>query len=156
MWGLDNKEDWVPKNWCFCTVVLEKTLECPMDRKEIKPVNPTWNQSWIFIGRTDVETETLILWPPDGENWLTGKPLMLGKLESGRRRGQKRMRWLDGITNSMRWVWAGSGSWWWTGKPGMLQSMELQKVGHDWATELNWTESFLYLSVSFSLPLFFK
>ena len=99
MWELDCKEGCVPKNWWFWTVVLEKTLESPLDFREIKSVNPKGNQFWIFFGRTDAETETPILWPPDANNWLTGKDLMLGKTE-GRRRGQ-RMRWLNGITNSM-------------------------------------------------------
>ena len=86
-------------NWCFWTMVLEKTLESPLDCKEIKPVNPKGNQSWIFIGRTDAEAETPILWPPDVKNWLI--TLMLGKIEGGRRRGRQRMRWLDGITDLM-------------------------------------------------------
>ena len=73
MWELDYKERWEPKNWCFWTVVLEKTLESPLDCKEIRPVHPKGNQSWIFIGRTDAEAETLILWPPDGKNQLIGK-----------------------------------------------------------------------------------
>ena len=73
MWELDHNESWVPKNWCFWTVVLEKTLESPLDCKEIKPVNPKGNQSWIFIGRTDVEAVIPILWPPDAKNWLIGK-----------------------------------------------------------------------------------
>ena len=97
--GLE-KKSWVPKNWCFWTEVLEKALETPLYYKEIQPVNPKGNQSWIFIGRTDAEAETPILWPPDVKNWLIGKILMLGKIE-GRRRGRQRMRWLDGITNSM-------------------------------------------------------
>ena len=73
MWELDYKESWAPKNWCFWTVVLEKTPETPLICKEVKSVNPKGNQSWIFIGRTDAEAETLILWPPDLKNWLTGK-----------------------------------------------------------------------------------
>ena len=100
MWGLDNK-DWVPKNWCFCIVVLEKTLECSMDRKKIKPVNPTWNQPRIHIGRTDGETEAPIHWPCDLKSWLIGKDSDAGKIEGKRRRRQQRMRWLDCITNSM-------------------------------------------------------
>ena len=100
MWELDRKESWALKNWCFWTMVLEKTLESPLDCKEIKPVNPKGNQSWMFIGRTDAEAEAPILWPPDAKNWLR-KTLMLGKIEGGRRRGWQRMRWLDGITNSM-------------------------------------------------------
>ena len=91
----------VTKNCCFWTVVLEKTLESPLECKEIKPVHPKGNQSWIFTGRTDAVAETPILWPPDMKNWLIGKTPMLGKTEGRRRRGQKRMRWLDGITNSM-------------------------------------------------------
>ena len=94
---------WTPKNCCFWTVVLEKTLESSLDCKEIKPVNPKGNQSWIFIGRTDAETEAPVLWPPDGKNWLIGKDpdAGKGKTEGRRRRGQQRMRWLDGITDSM-------------------------------------------------------
>ena len=79
MWELDYKESWVPKNWCFWTVVLEKTFESPLDFKEIQPVNPKGNQSWLFIGRTDVEAETPILWPPDIKNRLIGKDPDAGK-----------------------------------------------------------------------------
>ena len=79
MWELDHKESWVPKNWCFWTVVLEKTLEHPLDSKEIKPVNPKGNQSWILIRRTDAEAEAPILWPPDVMNWLIGKDPDAGK-----------------------------------------------------------------------------
>ena len=92
MWELDCKESWALKNWCFWTVVLEKTLE-------IQPVYPKGNQSWIFIGRTDAEGVTPVLWPPDVKP--LEKTLMLGKIEGGRRRGRQRMRWLDGSTNSM-------------------------------------------------------
>ena len=99
MWQLDHKESWAPKDWCFWTVVLEKTLESPLDCKEIKPVNPKGNQSWQFIGRTDAEAETLILWPPDTKT--LEKTLRLGKIEARRRRGRQRMKWLDGITDSM-------------------------------------------------------
>ena len=79
MWELDHKESWMLKNWCFWTVVLEKPLVSPLDCKEIQPVHPKGNQSWIFIGRTDAETETPILWPPDAKNWLTGKDPETGK-----------------------------------------------------------------------------
>ena len=101
MWELDYKESWAPKNWCFWTMVLEKTLESPLGCKDIKPVNPKGNQSWIFIGRTDAKAETPILWPLDAENWLIRKDPDAGKDEGKRRRGQQRMRWLDGITDSM-------------------------------------------------------
>ena len=79
MWELDYKESWVPKNWCFWTVVLEKTLECPLDCKEIQPVYPKGDQFWLFTGRSDTESETPILWPPDAKNWLTGKDPDAGK-----------------------------------------------------------------------------
>ena len=79
MWELDHKEGWVPKNWCFWIAVLEKTLESPLDCKEIKPVNPKGNQSWIFTGKTDAEAEALILWPPDAKSWLIGKDPDAGK-----------------------------------------------------------------------------
>ena len=99
MWGLDHKEGWAPKDRCFWA---SETLESPSDCKEIKPVNPEGNQSWIFIGRTDAEAEVPILRPPDGKSWLIRKKrLMLGKIEGRRRRGQQRLRWLDGITDSM-------------------------------------------------------
>ena len=139
MWELDHKEGWVPKNWCFWTVVLEKTLESPLDCKEIQPDNPKGNQPWIFIGRTDAEAETPKLWPPDVKNWLFGKDLDAGKdwsWEKGDDRGR------DGSMASLTrwtWVWVSSRSWWWTGRPGVLQSMELWRVGQDWETELNWT-----------------
>ena len=94
------KEGWALKNWCFWTVVLEKTLESLLDCKEIKLVNPKRNQSWILIGRTDAEAETPILWPPDVKSDSLEKTLMLGKIE-GRRRGWQKTRWLDGITSSM-------------------------------------------------------
>ena len=138
MWELDCKEGWTLKNWCFQIVVLEKTLESPLDCKEIKAVNSKGNQSWIFIGRTDAEAETPILWSPDTKSWLTGRDPLLGKIKGRRKRGWQRMRWLDSITDSMMtWVWASSGCWWWTGKPGMLLSTGSQTVGHDCVTELN-------------------
>ena len=103
MWELDCKESWMPKNWCFCTMVLEKTLESPLDCKEIQLVHSKGDQSWVFIGRTDAEAETPtlefghLLWRTDSLE----KTLMLGKIEGRRRRAQQRMRRLDGITDSM-------------------------------------------------------
>ena len=100
MWDLDCKEGWAPKNGCFWTVVLEKTLESPLDCNEIKPVKG--NQSWIFVGRTDAEAKAPVLWPPDVKTDSIGeKTLMLGKIEGRRRRWRQRMRWLNGITDSM-------------------------------------------------------
>ena len=137
MWELDYKESWELKNWCFRTVVLEKTLESPLDCKEIQPVNPKGNQSWIFIGRMDAEAETPLLWPPDVKNWLIGKDPKSGnnwrQEEEGNDRGWG--GWMASLTQ-WTWVWISPGSWWWTGKPGVLQSMGSQSVGHDWATEL--------------------
>ena len=98
---LDHKEGWVPKNGCFWTIVLEKTLGNPLDCKEIQAVHPKGNQSWIFIGRADAEAGAPILWSPNSKSWLIKKTLMLGKIEGKRRRGQQRMRWLDGITDSV-------------------------------------------------------
>ena len=139
MWELDHKENWVLKNWCFWTVMLKKTLESPLHCKEIKPVNPKGNQSWIFIGRTDAEAEKLqyfghLMWRTNS----FAKTLMLGKIEGGKRRGWQRMRWLDGITDSMDMSLSKHQELWWTGKPGMLQSVGSQRVGHNWVTELNW------------------
>ena len=100
MWELDCEESWAQKNWCFWSVVLEKTLESPLDCKEIQPVHPK-DQSWVFIGRTDGEAKTPILWPPQLKSWLIGKDPDAGR-DGGRRiRGQQKMRWLDGITDSM-------------------------------------------------------
>ena len=99
MWELDCKESWAPKNWCFWTVVLEKTLESPLDCKEIQPVHPKGNQSWIFVGGTDAEDP--ILWPPDSKNWLVGKDLDAGKDWRWEEKGTAEERWLDDITDSM-------------------------------------------------------
>ena len=135
MWELDYKESWALKNWCFWTVVLEKTLESLLDSKEIQPVHPKGDQSWVFIGRTDVEAEIPILWLLDMKNWLIGKDTDAGK---DRRQEEKRVtedemvgwdHWLNGHEFEQA--------------PGVdrqesLQSMGLQRVGHDWG--LNWTE----------------
>ena len=138
MWELDCEESWAPKNWCFWTVVLQKTLESLWDYKEIQPVHSKGDQSWVFIGRTDIEAETPKLWPPDMKSWFIGKDPVAGKrLRAG---GDEDYRRWDGwMASSTRWtgVWVDSGSWWWAGRPGVLRFMGLQRVGHDWVTELN-------------------
>ena len=101
IWELDYKESWVPKNWCFWTVVLEKTLESPLDCKEIQPVHPKGNQSWIFIGRTDVEAETPILWPPDRKNWLIWKYRDAGQDWRREEKGLTEVEMVGWITNSI-------------------------------------------------------
>ena len=135
MWELDHIEGWAPKNWCFQTVVLEETLESLLDCKEISPVNPKGNQPWIFIGRTDAEAETPILWPPDVKNWLLEKTLMLGRLKVGGERDDRGQGGWVASPTQWTWVWTSSGRWWRTGKPGVLQSMGSQRVRHDCATE---------------------
>ena len=137
MWELDHKESWMPKYWSFWSAVLEKTLESPLDCKEIQPVHPKGGQYWVFIGKTDAEAETPILWPPDAKNWPFGKDPDAGKDWSGRRRDNRGWDgWMASLTQRT-WVWVNSGSWWWTGKPGVLQSTGPQRVRHDWGTELN-------------------
>ena len=101
MWELDYKESWALKNWCFWTVLLEKTLEILLDSKDIQSVYPKGDQSWVFIGRTDAKAETPILWPPDAKSDSLEKILMLGMIEGQRRRGWQRMRWFDGIPDLM-------------------------------------------------------
>ena len=138
MWELDFKESWVPKNWCFWIVVLEKTLESPLDCKEIQPVYPKGDQSWVFIGRTDVEAEAPILWLPDAKSWLIW-PWYWERLRAG---GEGDNRGWNGWMASQTqwtWVWVNSGRWWWTGKPGMLWFMGCKSWTwlSDW-TELNW------------------
>ena len=121
MWELDRKEKWVPKNWCFWAVVLEKTLESPLDSKEIQAVHSKGNQSWIFIGSTDAEAP--ILRPPDVKNWLTGKDWCWERLKAGGKGDDRGWdSWMASLT-WWTWVWVRSGSWWWMGKPRMLQSM---------------------------------
>ena len=119
--------------WCW-----RRLFESPLDCKEIQPVYPKGNQSWIFIGRTDAEAETPVFWPPDAKtHWK--RPWCWERLRAG---GEGDDSGWDGWMASLKWqtwVWVGSGSWWWTGKPGMPQSIGSQRVRHDWATELNWT-----------------
>ena len=138
MWELDYKESWAPKNWCFWTVVLEKTLESPLDCKEIQPIHSEGDQPWCSLEGLMLKVKLQYF----GHLMQTAdsfeKTLMLGKIEGRRRSGWQWMRWLDGITDQWTWVWVNSRSWWRTGRPGVLQFTGSQRVGHDWET--NWTE----------------
>ena len=133
MWELDYKESWVLKNWCFWTVVLEKTLESPLDCKQIQSVSPKANQSWIFIGRTDAEAEAPVLWLPDVKNWLIGKDPDAGKDLRQEEKGTTEdemvwwYHWLHGHEFEQ--------TPWRIGRPGVLQSIGPQRVGHNLATE---------------------
>ena len=141
MWELDYKESWVLNTWWFWTAVLEKALESPLDCKEIQPVHSKGDQPRVFLGRNDAKAETPILWPLHAKSWLIGKDSVAGRdLGVG---GEGADRGWDGWMASptrWTWVWVNSGRWWWTGRPDMLQFMWSQRVGHDWVTELNWTE----------------
>ena len=133
----DYKESWAPKNWCFWTVVLEKTLESPVDCKEIQPAHPKGNQSWVFTGGTDVKAETPILWPPDAKCWLIWKDPDAGK---DWRQEEKGTTEDEMVGRHHQHNGVNSGSWWWKGRPGVLQFMGSQRVRHNWATELNWSQ----------------
>ena len=142
MWEMDYKESWVPKNWWFWTVVLEKTLESPLNSKEIKPVDPKGNQPWIFIGRTDAEGEAPILWPPDVKNWLIGKDPDAGKDWSQEEKGTTTEDEMVGWHHQLNGheFWANSKKQRRTRKRGVLQSMGSQRVRHNLATEQQgWT-----------------
>ena len=139
MWELDCEEGWSPKNWCFWTVVLEKTLESPLDCKEIQPVHPKGNQSWVFIGRTDAEAETPRLWPPDAKSWLIWKDPDAGKDWRWEENGTTEddmfgwHHWLSGHELSKLWeLLMGREAW-------SAAVYEVTRVRYNWATELIWT-----------------
>ena len=136
MWELDCEESWAPKNWCFWTLVLKKTLEGPLDCKEIQLVHPKGDQSWVHW-KDWCWSWNSKLWPPDEKSWLLEKTLMLGGLEAG---GEGDDRGWDGwMASPTPWTWVcvSSRSWWWTGKSGVLQSMGSQRVGQELS---DWTE----------------
>ena len=139
MWDLDCEESWEPKNWCFWIVVLEKTLESPLDCKEIQSVHLKGNQSWTFIGRTDAEVEIsniLATWCNELTHWK--RPWCWERLKAGGEGDEKGWDgWMVSLTK-WTWVWASSRSWWWTGKHGLLQSTGSQRVG---AWMRDWTET---------------
>ena len=138
MSDLDYKESWAPKNWCFWTVVLEETLESPLDCKEIQPVHPKGDQSWMFIGRADVDAETSISWPPDVKSWLIWKDPDAGKDWGQEEKGRQRMRWLDGIIDSMDMGLGGLHELVMDRRPGVLWFMGCKEL--DMNEQLNWTE----------------
>ena len=151
MWELDNKESWVLKNWCFWTVVLEKTLENPLDCKEIQPVHPKGDQSWVFIGKTNAKAKTPILWPLE-ELTRWKRPWCWERLRAG---GEGDNRgWNGWVASPTRWtwVWVDSRSWWWTGRAGVLWFMGCKES--DMTEWLNWTERNIHwfvVKVSLSL-----
>ena len=141
MWELEYKESWAPKNWCFWTVVLEKTLESPLDSKEIQPVHPEGDQSWVFIWRSDAEAETpntLATWCEELTHLK--RPRCWERLRAGGEGDSRGWGSLMASPTQWIWVWVGSGSLCWTGTPGLLKLMGSQRVRRDWATELNWTK----------------
>jgi len=163
MWDLDYKESWAPKNWCFWTVVLEKTLESPLDCKEIQPVHPKGDQSWVFIGRTDVEAETPILGPPDVKSWLIWKDPDAGKgwrweekgttedemVEWHHQHNGHGFGWILEMEMSLGKLWElvmDREAW-------RAVFMGLQRVGQDWATKLNWIEEIYYRGRIYSYPM---
>ena len=143
---LDCEEGWAPNNGCFWTVVLEKTLESPLDCKEIQPVHSEGDQPWDFFGRNDAKAETPILWPPHVKSLLIGKDSDAGMDWGQEEKGTTEDGWMASRTRWTR-VWVNSGIWWWTGRPGVLRFTGSQRVGHDWATELNLTEQVLVTSI---------
>ena len=136
MWELDCEEGWALKNWCFWTVVLEKSLESPLDCKESQPVLSKGDQPWVFIGRTDAKAETPIFWAPHAKSWLIGKDSDAGRDWGQEEKGTTEDE-MAGWHHRLDWhEFVNPGSWWWTGRPGLLRFTGSQRVRHDWATDL--------------------
>ena len=138
MWELDSKESWAPKNWCFWTVVLGKTLESPLDCKEIQPVHPKvirpeYSLEGLML-KLKLQYFGYLMWRADSFE----KTLMLGKIEGRKRRGHQRMRWLDSITGAMTWTWANFRRWYRNREAWRAVVHVVQRIRHDWETELNW------------------
>ena len=138
---LDYKERWVPNKWCFWTVVLEKTLESPLDCKEIQPVHPKGDKSWLHWKDWcwNWNSNTLATWCEELTHWK--RPWCWERLKVGGEGDDRGWCGCMVLPTQWTWVWVNSGSWWWTGRPGVLQSMGSQRVRPDWVTELNWTEN---------------
>ena len=150
MWELDCEE-----GWCFWTVVLEKTLESPLDCKEIQPVHSEGDQSWVFFGKNMLKLKLQYSGHLMRRVDSLEKTLMLGGIGSRRRRGRDDKGW-DGWMASLTqwtWVWVNPGRWWWTGKPGVIWFMGSQRVRHDWATDLNWDLRLIFVLKYFSFYL---
>ena len=152
MWELDYKESWMPKNWCFWTVVLEKTLESPLDCKKIQPVHPKGDQSWVFFGGNDAKGEAPIHWPPHAKRWLIWEDPDAGKDWGQEEKGmtEDEMAGWHHRLNGHGFGWTlgvGDG----TRRPGVLQFMGSQRIRHDWVTELNWTQLLQFRNLFLSL-----
>ena len=146
MWELDSEESWTPKNWCFWTVVWRRLLRVPWTARRsnlsiLKEISPGCSLVGLML-KLKIQYCGHLMWRADSFE----KTLILGKIEGRRRRGPQRMRWLDGIADSMDMGLGGFGSCWWTGRPGVLQFLGSQRVGHDWVTELNWLQRWYLMS----------
>jgi len=155
MWELDCEKSWAQKNWCFWTVVLEKTLASPLDYKEVQPVHSEGDQPWDFFGRNDAKAETPVLWAPHAKSWLTGKDSDAGRDWGAGGEGDDR-GWDGWMASLTWWTWVSvnSGSWWWTGRPGVLWFKGSQRES-DTTERLNWNELKLLYGTLFNIMYFF-